>query len=225
MNTILKTPGSRFHRTSWIWRETTNQEMLGTTSCLAYPAKAGHPLAGGARVEGLGGPSTRGEGGGPWCVGETRRRGKKWGGCLPRLLTPRPGPAPPEPAGGSLRSWDSPGASRWRWPAREERRAVSWPTPVRWEPWVSGCPCNWAVSPGVLLTTELDRGQVRMGCLLFWEPEHFREGKSWGNKLASCWSHDPAGPCVPSPTQLLSYRRKDDSGFRWSQGAGRRKWH
>lgn len=46
-----------------------------------------------------------------------------------------------------------------------------------------------------------------------WEPEHFREGKSWGNKLASCRFHDPAGPCVPSPTQPLSYRRKGDSGF------------
>ena len=62
--------------------------MLGTTSCLAYPAKAGHPLAGGARVEGLGGPSTRGEGGGPWCVGETRRRAKKGGGGVCHAYSP-----------------------------------------------------------------------------------------------------------------------------------------
>lgn len=59
------------------------------------------------------------------------------------------------------------------------------------------------------------------GCV-FWEPEHFRESKSWVNKLANSQFHDPAGPCVPSPTQPLSYSQKCDSGFPviLGQGAG-----
>lgn len=52
-----------------------------------------------------------------------------------------------------------------------------------------------------------------LGGCVFWEPEPFRESKSWVNKLASCWFHGPAGPCVPSPTQPLSYGQKGDSGF------------
>lgn len=52
-----------------------------------------------------------------------------------------------------------------------------------------------------------------LGGCVFWEPEPFRESKSWVNKLASCWFHGPAGPCVPSPTQPLSYSQKGDSGF------------
>lgn len=63
------------------------------------------------------------EGGGPWCVGETRRREKKKWERGFKPTHPRPGPAPPEPAEALALLRDSPGASL-EVDLGEERRAA-----------------------------------------------------------------------------------------------------
>lgn len=100
------------------------------------------------------------------------------------LRTPQPEPATPEPAGGCPNSWGSPGASHWRWSAREGeesgRLAHPWPM-IRWtgtlslrppvlsgsEPWAPvHCwprrqPLGWAGRSPL----QLEMRQGRMGCL------------------------------------------------------------
>lgn len=101
MNTILKTPGSRFHRPCESEDKLPGNAWHHLMSCI--PSKGWAPLS----RWGLGGragwpmhqeggctvSSVRWEGGGPWCVGETRR-GRRNGRVFAKPTHPPAGASP-----------------------------------------------------------------------------------------------------------------------------------